>query len=61
MAQKFFEEREDQGTLHYCETGDGEREIIGIYDVTETDDPFNPENEPSEQENPKQENVLDYN
>ena len=37
-----FEAAESIGTEHYMGTGNGGREIGYIYDVTDTDDPFNP-------------------
>lgn len=37
-----FYELENAGTLHYCETGNGGLEVGTVYDVTNTDDPFNP-------------------
>jgi len=37
-----FKEAEDQGIDHYLEVNDPETTIGNVYDVTGTDDPFNP-------------------
>ena len=44
LAEKKLEELTNSGLLHYKEEGDLETEVVDIYDVTNTDDPFNPEN-----------------
>lgn len=44
LARKHFEEKKKNGTLHYYEYGDPETTINYVHDVTNTDDPFNPEN-----------------
>ncbi len=44
IATPKFYELENQGTIHYYNTGNGGLEVGNIYDVTNTDDPFDPEN-----------------
>ena len=41
-AGKIWEEVCENGTYHYHETGDATTEVNQVYDVTNTDDPFNP-------------------
>ena len=40
-AMNIWDERCKEGTYHYLETG-AETEMGNTYDVTDTDDPFNP-------------------
>jgi hypothetical protein len=41
-AFKAYNQHYKEGTLHYYEMGDDEINVGVIYDVTDTDDPFNP-------------------
>jgi len=41
-AIKKFNQLNANGTLHYAENEDSEIRVSYIYDVTNTDDPFNP-------------------
>jgi hypothetical protein len=41
----YYNQKVDTDTLHYYEYGDEETEISTVFDVTNTDDPFNPEND----------------
>lgn len=41
-AEVKFNKAEADGLLHYLATGNGGREVRAVYDVTHTDDPFNP-------------------
>jgi hypothetical protein len=41
-ALKKYEELESKGILHYNESEDPETTITNAFDVTDTDDPFNP-------------------
>lgn len=46
LAKKHLEKCFDNGTYHYYETKAEEHlTIVDAYNVTNTDDPFNPENE----------------
>ena len=45
LAQKKLEELQETGTLHYHENGDREIVPVETYDVTNTDDLFDAENE----------------
>lgn len=40
IAIKKFHKMEEQGIEHYAGTGDGGLEVMDVYDVTNTDDPF---------------------
>lgn len=42
MATEKFSEICANGTYHYHQVGDTENEVSAVYDVTKTDDPFNP-------------------
>jgi hypothetical protein len=42
LAKKKWNKIEASGTEHYYQSGDPEMEVDTIYDVSETDDPFNP-------------------
>jgi len=43
LAQnKFYGEIADSGTAHYYQVGDTSSLVENIFDVTNTDDPFNP-------------------
>lgn len=42
LATEKFQKAEANGTSHYMGTGNGGLEVQTIYDVTNTDDPFNP-------------------
>ena len=45
LAKKYFNRVVENGTAHYYSTTGGvETEVNYVYDVSETDDPFNPEN-----------------
>jgi hypothetical protein len=45
IAKSYFETIERDGIKHYySQTGEAETEVSEIFDVSETDDPFNPEN-----------------
>lgn len=41
-AMTFFEEIKKDNIEHYYSTGDITEEVSTVYDVTGTDDPFNP-------------------
>ena len=41
IAREKFEEAEKVGMLHYFVTGDIDTEVESVFDVTNTDDPFN--------------------
>lgn len=43
-AQEDFFEASSNGTLHYYQYGDKDTQTENIYDMTDTDDPFNPIN-----------------
>lgn len=45
LAVEGFAEIKSQGMEHYHEIGDSVEEVSMTYDVSETDDPFNPINE----------------
>lgn len=45
LVAKYWNEIADNGTQHYYQDGDTTTEITTVYDVTNTDDPFNPMNE----------------
>jgi hypothetical protein len=42
LARKKFDIEEQHGVIHYHENGDRELAVSTIYDVTNTDDEFNP-------------------
>ena len=42
LAEEKWQEVCKNGTYHYLQYGDSETEITTVYDVTNTDDPFNP-------------------
>ena len=44
IAKNAWEKIKKQDIEHYYQYGDIEEEITTVYDVTGTDDPFNPEN-----------------
>lgn len=44
-AKKIFADSLEAGTYHYNETGEPITEVSGVYDVSNTDDPFNPQNQ----------------
>lgn len=41
-AQRAFVGQQNSNTEHYYESRDPESEVFAVYDVTDTDDPFNP-------------------
>lgn len=41
LATKKYAEADKNGILHYNESKDPETEVSMVYDVTDTDDPFN--------------------
>lgn len=43
LAENKFEKLEADGTIHYHNTGDGERQVGTVYDVTNTDDSWDGE------------------
>lgn len=42
LAERKFDSVSIDGILHYYQTGDTDFKIDTVYDVTNTDDPFNP-------------------
>ena len=46
LAPEYFEEVKTGNIEHYYQTGDTLEEITNLYDVTNTEDPFDPENDP---------------